>query len=91
VKADRSAILGFLYKLWDSGSTGHVAKGETFGQTQNADGTDTKPEQHFEVVGDIVNNPVASLQAGERNLDCSFTFPAPGGSIVVGVGILLLS
>jgi len=91
VKADRMAILTFLYKLWDTGSTGHVAKGETFGQTFNADGTPTKPEQHFEVIADITNNPKSSLDAGERNIDVSFTRPSPAGSIRIGVGILLLS
>ncbi len=91
VKADRTAILTFMYRLWQVGSTGHVTRGETFGQTLNADGTETRPEQHFEVVADIVNNPVSSLQAGERNLDVSFTYPAPAGSIRIGVGILLLS
>jgi len=91
VKEDKMAILSFLYHLWDVGSTGSVVRGETFGQTLNADGTETKPDQHFEVKADLVNNPIDQLQAGNRNLDVYFTYPAPAGSIRIGVGILLRS
>lgn len=91
IKEDKMAILSFLYRLWEVGSTGSVPPGETFGQMVNDDGTFTTAEQHFEVRADLVNNPKASVQAGERNLDVYFTYPAPAGSIRIGVGIMLLS
>lgn len=91
VKEDKVAILSFLYKLWNRGSTGGVAEGETFGQSFDDAGNPTKPEDHFEVVADLVNNPQSSLNAGNRNLDVYFSYPAPAGSIRIGVGILLRS
>jgi len=91
IQSDRMAILGFLYELWNKGSTGSVPIGETFGQGVHADGSATKPEEHFEVKADITNNPQDKIDDGERNLDTHFSFPAPGGSIRIGVGILLRS
>jgi hypothetical protein len=89
VKADRMAILQFLYRLWDAGSTGTTPKGELFGKSFRPDGSETKPEDHFEVKADIVNNPVSQLQTGNRNLDSWFTAPTPAGSIKIGVGLFL--
>lgn len=89
IKQDRSAVLNFLYRLWFAGSTGTVPVGETFGQGQSDDGTPNSPEQHFEVQADNVNNPADKVRLGERNIDVWFTFPAPAGSIQIGVGILL--
>lgn len=89
IKEDKMAVLSFLYRLWDVGSTGSVPTGETFGQLENVDGTFTTPTEHFEVRADIVNNPKSAVQAGERNIDVYFTYPAPAGSIRIGVGILL--
>ena len=89
IKEDKTAILNFLYRLWFVGSTGNVPEGETFGQLTNDDGTPTTPEEHFEVQADAVNNPASSVQAGERNLDVYFSYPAPAGSIRISVGILL--
>jgi hypothetical protein len=89
VREDKMAILQFLYRLWDVGSTGNVPTGETFGQTQNTDGSLSTPDQHFQVQADAVNNPQSSLNAGERNLDVYYTYPAPAGSIKIGVGIQL--
>jgi hypothetical protein len=91
IKEDRMAILQFLYRLWESGSTGNVPTGETFGQTQDEEGNESTPEDHFEVKADAINNPQISINAGERNIDVYFTFPAPAGSIKIGVGILLLA
>jgi len=34
---------------------------------------------------------VSSLNAGNRNYDIFFTYPAPAGSIKIGVGIMLRS
>ncbi len=90
IQEDRSAILQFLYQLWQNGSSQSVPPGETFGQTLNADGTATRPEQHFEVQADLVNNPLNKIQQGERNLFVYFTYPAPAGSIKIGTGIMLL-
>lgn len=90
IKADRMAVLQFLYRLWDSGSNGNAPTGETFGQTEDEEGNATQPTDHFEVKADIVNNPQPNINAGERNIDTYFTYPSPAGSIKIGVGILLL-
>lgn len=84
----RMALLSFFYRLWDIGSTGSAPTGETFGQAQNADGSSTTPEEHFEVQADIINNPQADINAGERDYDSWFTYPAPTGSIKIGVGFI---
>jgi hypothetical protein len=76
-------------RLWENGSTGNVPSGETFGQTFGENGKPTGPNDHFEVQADEINNPQTSINAGERNLDVAFTYPAPTGSIRIGVGILL--
>ena len=89
ITSDKMALLTFLYGLWFRGSTGTVPTGETFGQGLNTDNTATAPEDHFQVIADITNNPQASIDLGERTLYVYFTFPAPAGSIVIGVGILL--
>lgn len=89
IKENKMAILTFLHQLWQKGSTGNVPTGETFGQSINEDGTDMKPEDHFEVQADLINNPQSKINIGEQNLDTWFTFPAPSGSIKVGVGIKL--
>jgi len=89
IQADKMACQNFLYTLWNVGSTGNVAPGETFGQVLNQDGTATKPTDHFEVRADAINNPVSSLQSGNRNIDIFFTYPVPAGSIKIGVGIIL--
>jgi hypothetical protein len=89
IKADKMAILTFLYSLWFRGSTGSVAEGETFGQSFNSDGTPTKIGDHILVIADLTNNPQANINLGERNVTVYFTFPAPTGSIEIGVGILL--
>ena len=91
IAEDKTAILFFLYRLWAKGSTGTVPEGETFGQGLNTDGSLTKADQHFEVQADLVNNPQTSLNNGERNLDVWFTYPAPAGSIRIGVGVMLRS
>jgi hypothetical protein len=89
ITADKMALVTFLYGLWFKGSTNQVPTGETFGQGFNADGTPTKPDQHFQVIADITNNPQAQVNIGERNVFVYFTYPAPAGSIVIGVGIIL--
>lgn len=89
IEADKMAMLTFLYNLWRGGSTGDVPEGETFGQGRNEDGSPTVPEDHFQVIADITNNPQAKIELGERNIYVYFTYPAPAGSIVIGVGILL--
>jgi hypothetical protein len=88
VREDRSAFLQFMNRLWLRGSTGNAREGETFGQYENADGSVSTREDAFEVVGDASNNPVSVLQAGNRNIDCWFMFPAPAGSIKIGVGLI---
>ena len=89
IKMDNTAIFNFLYRLWEVGSTGTVPRGETFGQSFRQDGSASGPGDHFEVVSDIVNNPVSEIEAGNRNHDIWFSYPAPAGSIRIGVGILL--
>ena len=89
IKSDAEAIKNFLYKLWFKGSTNSVPEGETFGQQQLPDGSLTTPDDHFEVQADAINNPISSIQAGQRNIQVYFTFPAPTGSIEIDVGIIL--
>jgi hypothetical protein len=91
IKEDRMAILFFMRNLWNVGSTNTVPTGETFGIYETSDGTATKFEDHVEVIADVINNPISKIQAGERNLDVYFTYPAPAGSIKIGVGLMLLS
>ena len=88
VREDKSAFMQFMTKLWLRGSNGNIKEGETFGQYEAADGKVSTKEDAFEIVADATNNDVATLQAGERNLDCWFMFPAPAGSIKIGVGIM---
>jgi hypothetical protein len=86
---DKNALLAFLYRLWFVGSTGNVPTGETFGQQQNDDGTLTDFSDHVQVIADAINNPLSSINLGERNIDVYFTYPAPAGSIEINVGILI--
>lgn len=88
VREDRMAVLQFMNKLWRSGSNGSTKEGETFGQYEKDDGSLSTTEDAFEVIADASNNSVATLQAGERNIDMWFMFPAPAGSIKVGVGLI---
>lgn len=89
LRGSKMAILTFLYGLWASGSTGDVAEGETFGQTEEADGSLSTPEDAFQVSLDPIKNSKTNLQLGRRDIDVYFTYPAPAESIVIGVGILL--
>lgn len=88
VREDRMAVLQFMNKLWRSGSNGSTKEGETFGQYEKEDGSLSTTEDAFEVIADASNNSVATLQAGERNIDIWFMFPAPAGSIKVGCGLI---
>lgn len=89
IKENRMALLSFYYQLWEKGSTGNVPTGETFGQSFNDDGSETSPEDHFEVQADLINNPQSKINIGEQNIDSWFTFPAPAGSIRINVGLKL--
>lgn len=89
ITAGRDAILNFLYGLWNRGSTGSVPEGETFGQTLDEAGEPTGPDEAFQVIADLTNNPQAKIEQGERNYDITFTYPAPAGSIQINVGIRL--
>ena len=88
VREDRMAVLQFMNKLWRSGSNGSTKEGETFGQYEKDDGSLSTTEDAFEVIADASNNSIATLQAGERNIDIWFMFPAPAGSIKVGCGLI---
>jgi hypothetical protein len=89
IRASKSAIDKFMYRLWVKGSTGNVPEGETFAISEDSEGNLTGPDDHYEVQGDIINNPTTDVQAGERNFDVAFTFPSPAGSIRINVGIIL--
>lgn len=91
ISANKMALLIFLNNLWTRGSTGSVPTGETFGQSFNDDGTPTTREDHYQVIADLSNNPQSKINIGERNIYVYFTYPAPTGSIEIGVGILLRS
>lgn len=88
VREDKSAMQLFMHRLWLYGSNKNIPEGETFGQYEKSDGTTSSEEEAYEIVADATNNPVASLQDGERNIDIWFMFPAPAGSIKVGVGVI---
>lgn len=91
IQASRSAVVSFMTRLWRVGSTGNVPEGETFGQTIDPEtGQGSDISDHFQVQADLVNNPQASIEAGERNIDTWFTYPSPAGSIKIGVGLMLL-
>lgn len=89
ITENKMAMITFMRRLWDQGSTGSVPKGETFGIGQNTDGSPTRFEDHVEVIADIINNPNDKVALGERNIDVYYTYPAPAGSIRVRVGIML--
>jgi hypothetical protein len=88
VQHDRIAVINFMHRLWQQGSNGNVRVGETFGQYQLADGKLSTEKDAYEVIGDATNNPVADMQQGLRNIDVYFMFPAPAGSIKIGVGLI---
>ena len=91
IQTSRSAVVSFMTKLWRRGSTGNVPEGETFGQTIDPEtGQGSAISDHFQVQADNINNPQASIEAGERNIDTWFTYPSPAGSIKIGVGLMLL-
>jgi len=91
IQNSRSAVVSFMTRLWRVGSTGNVPEGETFGQTIDPEtGQGSSISDHFQVQADIINNPQASIEAGERNIDTWFTYPSPAGSIKIGVGLMLL-
>jgi phage tail sheath protein FI len=89
IREDATAVYNFMFRLWSFGSTGNVPQGETFGQSFSSDNTPTKFEDHVDIRADLVNNSQSSIDAGNRNVDIYFTYPAPAGSIKIGVGILL--
>jgi hypothetical protein len=89
LKSDRDAVNNFMLGLWLNGSTGSVATGETFAQYQLADGSLSVFSDSVQVNIDPPVNTNASLQAGERNIEVYFAYPAPAGSIFIKVGILL--
>lgn len=91
IKEDKMAILNFMLKLWQRGSTGNTIEGETFGQSLTSAGQPTVWSDHIQVQADLINNQQSSINAGERNIDTWFTYPTPAGSIKIGVGILLRS
>lgn len=89
IRNSAMAIYKFYYTLWNQGSNGTSPEGETFGQWENEDGSATKPNDHFQIQADILNNPQININDGERNLDSWFTYPTPAGSIRIGVGFML--
>ena len=89
IATDKDAIYNFMYALWLNGSTGTVPEGETFAQTINDDGSLTNFNDSVQINIDPPVNTKQSLQAGERNIEVFFAYPAPAGSIFIKVGILL--
>lgn len=91
IRTSATAINNFYYRLWVSGSTGNAPEGETFGRLENVDGTLTQASDHYQVKADIFNNPAANVTAGQRVIDSWFSYPAPAGTIVIGVGFFIPS
>jgi hypothetical protein len=89
IKADKMACLNWLRRLWDVGSTGTVPQGETFAQTVDATGKATTFDDHIIVQADLINNPQSNINLGERNIWIWYSYPAPTGSIEIGVGVLI--
>lgn len=87
----KMAALQFMYRLWFRGSTGNVPEGETFAQSEDAEGNKTSFDDHVIIRADLTNNPQANINLGERNVDLWFSYPPPAGSTKVGIGFLLLS
>lgn len=91
IQASRDAVVAFFNALWLRGSTGNVPEGETFGQTIDPEtNISTNRSDHFQIQADFINNPQSAIENGERNIDSWFTYPAPAGSIKIGVGLMLL-
>ena len=91
IQAGKAAIEVFFFNLWRVGSTGNVPEGETFGQTIDSEtGQASDRSDHYEIQADFINNPQADIENGERDYDSWFTYPAPTGSIKIGVGLMLL-
>jgi hypothetical protein len=88
IREGKMAILQFAQKLWDRGSTGSVPTGETFGQFEQADGSLTKFEDHFQVIADATVNSITTIQAGQRNYNVYLSYPTPAGSILISTGLL---
>lgn len=86
---DKDAETGFMRALWNKGSTGNVKTGETFGQGFDSNNKPTKFDDHVLIVADMTNNTQAQINQGERYIDTYFSYPAPTGRIVIGVGIWL--
>lgn len=91
IKESKMAMLQFFYNMWQNGSTKSVPTGETYGQSINLDGTSTKPEEHFQVQADLINNTQSDIDSGNRNLDSWFSFPSGAASIKIGIGLMLRS
>jgi hypothetical protein len=91
ITANRDAIFNFLLNIWYRGTTGNVPEGESYGQSFDAQGNPTTYKDHFQVRADLINNPQSAINLGQQNVDVYFTYPAPAGSIKIGVGILLRS
>ena len=91
IESSRVAAVNFMNSLWRVGSNGEAPEGEFFGQTIDpTTGESSVRSDHFQVQADIINNPQASIDNGERNIDIWFTFPSPAGSIRIKVGMMLL-
>ncbi|DAC71929.1 MAG TPA: hypothetical protein DSN98_07775, partial [Thermoplasmata archaeon] len=89
IRSSRDAVITFMHGIWQRGSTGYAPEGESFGQSENEDGSVTAFEDHVQVQADIFNNPQSSINLGNRNIDSWFTYPSPAGSIKIAVGFML--
>lgn len=87
IKGNADAIERFMNTLWRRGSSGNSEEGETFGKA--FDDNQSGPSDFYRVTADSTNNSESSIAAGEQNIRVVFSYPAPAGSIEIGVAVLV--
>lgn len=87
IKSNADAVERFMNNLWRKGSAGNSEEGETFGKA--FDDNTSGPSDFYQVTANSTNNSESSIAAGEQNIRVNFSYPAPAGSIEIGVAVLV--